>query len=65
MSGKFERMNQLAKDRQEVKQGKEDTLEKHDFLALNKAAFSVFMPIVLGALGILAAVILLFTLIFR
>ncbi|WP_290139116.1 hypothetical protein [uncultured Dubosiella sp.] len=51
-------------EKKEKRPGKVDDLEKDDFRALNKAAFQVFVPVILGAVLILALVILIFTLIF-
>lgn len=51
-------------EKKEKKPGKVDELEKDDFKALNKAAFQVFGPIIIGAIAVLALVILLFTWIF-
>lgn len=51
-------------EKKEKKPGKVDELEKDDFKALNKAAFQVFGPIIIGAITVLALVILLFTWIF-
>lgn len=52
----------LAK--KEKQSDKVDLLEKNDFKALNSAAFQVFGPILLGAIVVLALVILIFLLIF-
>ena len=44
-------------EKKEKQQGKEDRLEKGDFLALLIAAGSTFWPILLGAIVILAIII--------
>lgn len=44
-------------EKKEKQEGKEDRLEKGDFLALLIAACSVFWPILLGAIIVLALVI--------
>lgn len=46
--------------KKEVDPAKEDTLEKGDFLALLTAAVSVFFPILLAAIAVLALFIFLF-----
>ena len=45
-------------EKKEKQQGKEDRLEKGDFLALLIAAGSTFWPILLGAIVILAIIII-------
>lgn len=45
-------------EKKEKQQGKEDRLEKGDFLALLIAAGSTFWPILLGAIVILAIFII-------
>ncbi|MCI9040282.1 hypothetical protein [Dubosiella newyorkensis] len=47
--------------KKEKQANKVDLLEKDDFKALNKAAFSVFGPVLIGAIVVLALVILIFT----
>lgn len=51
--------------RKEVDPAKEAELEKGDFLALLIAAVSVFFPILLAAVAVLALFIFLFTIYFH
>lgn len=48
-------------EKKEVEKGKEVKLEKHDFLALFLAASSVFIPLILLFIAVLALFIFLFT----
>ncbi|EOS60107.1 hypothetical protein C815_01674 [Firmicutes bacterium M10-2] len=48
-------------EKKQKKPGKVDELEKDDFRALNKAAFQVFAPVILGAVIILGVIIAIFT----
>lgn len=50
------KLNEIL-EKKEKKDNKEDVLEKGDFLALIIAAASVFWPILLGAIIILAVLI--------
>ncbi|MFQ7538644.1 MAG: hypothetical protein ACLRL6_15555 [Clostridium sp.] len=51
--------------KKEVREGKEATLEKGDFLALVMAAFTVFVPVILLFCAVLGVFIWLFTLYFH
>lgn len=51
-------------EKKEKQAGKEDMLEKNDFKALMIAAFSVFGPILIAAIVLLAIFIIVWTWIF-
>lgn len=48
-------------EKKQKQPGRVDELEKDDFRALNKAAFQVFAPIIIGAVIILGLIIAIFT----
>ncbi|MEG0273668.1 MAG: hypothetical protein RR690_00950 [Longicatena sp.] len=58
------RLKELLK-KKEIKEGKTANLEKNDFLALVIAGFSVILPVVLLAFGVIALLLYLFVLFFQ
>lgn len=56
-------MRQMLEKKQKSS-GKEDTLEKNDFMALLIGGFSIFGPIVLGAIVLLGLFIFAFNVLF-